>query len=168
MLETLNDWTRFIDNGDGVDVIYFDFSKAFDKVSHMRLGKTFSNVRAASSGVPQGCVLSPILYNIYTYELPRLVENAAVHCKVFADDMKIYRSVSDASDSNIIQNAIDVVSAWSKRGEKNKLVVPRSKTRVRTKFFAIRAATQFSKLMKSSTLPKNIAQFKNLLHHHFK
>ncbi|KAK6044877.1 hypothetical protein COOONC_17618 [Cooperia oncophora] len=167
----------------------------------VRLGKTFSNVRAASSGVPQGCVLSPILYNIYTYELPRLVENAAVHCKVFADDMKIYRSVSDASDSNIIQNAIDVVSAWSKRrkmfdlitvykiftgklslkfqdfftlrnsitrGEKNKLVVPRSKTRVRTKFFAIRAATQFSKLMKSSTLPKNIAQFKNLLHHHFK
>ena len=34
ILETLEQWTKILDEGDGVDVAYLDFRKAFDLVSH--------------------------------------------------------------------------------------------------------------------------------------
>jgi len=37
LLETLNDWTLAIDNGDSITAAYIDFGKAFDSVSHQKL-----------------------------------------------------------------------------------------------------------------------------------
>jgi len=37
LLETLNDWTLAIDNGDSITAAYIDFAKAFDNVSHQKL-----------------------------------------------------------------------------------------------------------------------------------
>ena len=37
LLETFEDWTSAVDQGYGVDVIYLDYSKAFDPVPHCRL-----------------------------------------------------------------------------------------------------------------------------------
>jgi len=37
LLETLNDWTFAVNNGDGVSVAYIDYAKAFDTVSHPKL-----------------------------------------------------------------------------------------------------------------------------------
>jgi len=37
LLEVLEAWTRILDSGYGVDVIYLDYKKAFDTVSHRRL-----------------------------------------------------------------------------------------------------------------------------------
>jgi len=39
LLETFEDWTSAIDQGCGADVIYSDYSKAFDSVPHRRLIK---------------------------------------------------------------------------------------------------------------------------------
>ena len=38
LLDCVNDWTLSILNRHSVDVIYFDFAKAFDSVSHPKLG----------------------------------------------------------------------------------------------------------------------------------
>ena len=38
-METLEDWTKALDTGYDIDVIYLDYKKAFDMVSHKRLLK---------------------------------------------------------------------------------------------------------------------------------
>ena len=39
LLICMEHWTNILDNGDPVDIIYTDFSKAFDRVPHQRLLK---------------------------------------------------------------------------------------------------------------------------------
>lgn len=90
MLESMNDWTEIImDNKKACDVMYCDFSKAFERVSHAKLvrkvaklgvhpaicrrlksllerrtfqvkvGERFSSSRAVRSGAPQSGVMLP-------------------------------------------------------------------------------------------------------------
>ena len=37
LIKVMDDWTRILDEGGEIDVIYMDFMKAFDKVPHKRL-----------------------------------------------------------------------------------------------------------------------------------
>jgi len=39
----MHDWTNYVDQGKSVDVIYMDFMKAFDKVSHKHLINKLKN-----------------------------------------------------------------------------------------------------------------------------
>ena len=39
LLKVLDTWTEMLDNGGSIDVIYCDFTKAFDKVPHAKLIK---------------------------------------------------------------------------------------------------------------------------------
>ena len=36
LLTTFEDWTAAVDSGYGIDIIYLDYSKAFDTVPHLR------------------------------------------------------------------------------------------------------------------------------------
>ena len=135
-------WTQVIEDGDAVDVIYTDFSKAFDSVPHQRLlnklkeigivGNTlnwikgflskrsqqvrveenFSAWKDVTSGIPQGSVLGPILFVIFINEMPDMVESK---CQLFADDAKLFRNVNVREDYNtsILQRDLDSLSVWS-------------------------------------------------------
>jgi len=37
LLETFENWTKALDEGCGLDVVYLDYRKAFDSVPHRRL-----------------------------------------------------------------------------------------------------------------------------------
>ncbi|EYB89180.1 hypothetical protein Y032_0235g3198 [Ancylostoma ceylanicum] len=143
MLSALEDWTKALDQGGNIDVIYFDFAKAFDRVPfnelisklvniglhprivnwiknfitgrsfQVRVNESFSHSHPVTSGVPQGGVLSPILFIIYTSQIPGLVSRYGVSCKMFADDIKIYKNISSNDDRVALQSAISAILEWS-------------------------------------------------------
>ena len=125
LLECLYDWTQNFDDSTQTDIIYLDFAKAFDTVSHKRLILKLRNcgIRGSvlrwiesfltnrrqrvvlrnggsswtwvKSGVPQGSILGPLLFLIYVNDMPDIVMSTA---KMFADDTKVYSKIQDKQD----------------------------------------------------------------------
>ena len=142
LLEFLDDVSKLRDEGNSVDVIYLDFSKAFDKVPHDKLlikvealgirGQILAWVRDyladrkqrvvingeqsefadVTSGVPQGSVLGPVLFLIYINDLD---VGLSCNIKKFADDTKIYGQVNNEADCRKLQDDLDRLISWSVR-----------------------------------------------------
>ena len=140
LIEMTNYITDSLDDGSPVNVAFLDFSKAFDKVSHNILlkklymcgirgnllkwledflrGRRFkvkincstSDLFCASSGVPQGSVLGPLLFIIYVNDIPDV---APCHIKLFADDTKIAHKAVTPADDGVLQHALNKLWAWS-------------------------------------------------------
>ena len=130
-------------NHAGTDIIYFDFKKAFDSVSHPKLltkleaygisglllawinnflqnRSQFVVLRNCQSepipvisGVPQGSVLGPTLFLLYINDVSVIFENLAVTCKLYADDTKLY-SCYTTTDCEFIQDLSDAIERLEK------------------------------------------------------
>ena len=140
LLVTLQDWLLNIDNYLPTDAVYMDFKKAFDTVPHVRLirklegygirgnilnwiksfldnRKQFVKINNSSSsqlsitsGVPQGSVLEPTLFIYFINDLPNVTN---LNTKIFADDTKVYNSVTNDEDRAKLQEAIDNMYKWT-------------------------------------------------------
>ena len=123
-----------------INIVFLDFAKAFDKVSHRRLlykleaygicgnvlkwisaflsnrvqrvvlGEFMSNWSKVTSGVPQDSVLGPIFFVIFVNDLPSVFKNK---CKLYADDCKIMATVDSIEERNELQDDINSAVKWS-------------------------------------------------------
>lgn len=138
-----------------VDTIYCDLSKAFDVVSHSMLmvklahfdvdtavvnllhsylrdrscyvavnGQT-SSFYKATSGVPQGSVLGPLLFLMYVNDVSSAIRNSSF--LLYADDIKIFREINSFNDCRLLQSDLCSFSEWCKN---NNLSLNISKTKV--------------------------------------
>jgi len=64
------------------------------------------------SGVPQGSVLGPLLFNIYVNDIPDVVSSPIL---LFADDIKIFRCIKTHQDYIQLQSDLNHLSEWSLR-----------------------------------------------------
>ena len=66
-------------------------------------------------GVPQGSVLGPILFILYTQPLSNVIQHYPVFHQIYADDIQIYKSCrpSEIEDTiNRIEQCISNVKTW--------------------------------------------------------
>ena len=63
-------------------------------------------------GVPQGSVLGPILFLIYSKDLPDYFQNNST-IKLFAEDTIIYKTITNQHDSNALQEDLDALQRWA-------------------------------------------------------
>ena len=118
---------------------FLDWSKAFDRVNHhILLNKlhkygicrsllnwfqsyltnrsqrvqfmgSYSDWAAVHSGVPQGSVLGPLLFNIFAFDLPFCVQS---NLRQYADDTVLYRTIKHQDDQLALQNDLQHLHNW--------------------------------------------------------
>jgi len=125
-------------------IIYIDFAKAFDTVSHNKLmcklysygirgqlllwlqrffsnrthqtkvGDSVSELTDLISGVVQGSGIGPIMFISFINDLITALEKHDVTAKLFADDLKLYLRVTDACDLSRLQSALSALEDWER------------------------------------------------------
>ncbi|MFZ2537525.1 MAG: reverse transcriptase domain-containing protein, partial [Oscillospiraceae bacterium] len=121
---------------------YIDFHRAFDSISHskllhklasygitgnlllwiqyfltgrtqsVRVGSCCSRSHIVTSGVPQGSVIGPLLFIIFINDITDVFE-PMVSSKLFADDIKIYSTLSSPASFVNFQNHLNLIQTWS-------------------------------------------------------
>ena len=142
LLDCVGEWTRQLDEGNAVDVIFLDFAKAFDSVAHQRLLKKLegygvrgnvhgwirdflkgrrqrvvvngeaSGWRPVSSGIPQGSVLGPVLFVCFVNDMPEAVQGLI---RMFADDTKVFSQSNSTDCCRKLQNDLESLQAWANK-----------------------------------------------------
>ena len=84
----------------------------FDFLTHrfqyVKLNNVLSNVICTNTGAPQGCVISPVLFTIYTNDCFK--DNNDVKLLKFADDSTILGLIRD--NDNSYRNYVDCFTNW--------------------------------------------------------
>ncbi|KAK7886625.1 hypothetical protein WMY93_026246 [Mugilogobius chulae] len=139
--------------GGYVRLMFFDFTSAFDTIQpqllkgklermgvdpvfvrwihnyltlrsqYVRLGDCVSGILTSNTGAPQGTVLSPFLFTLYTADFA--YTSAACHVQKYSDDTAIVACIK-GRDENEYRELITGFTSWSRE---NGLMLNTSKTK---------------------------------------
>ena len=128
LLQVLHELGQTLDSGLETDIIYLDFSKAFDSVCHAKLlsklrtfgidgslldwfssylngrqqrvvvNGSFLTWSIVKSGVPQGSILGPVLFLMFVNDMPDVLKSSSL--VMYADDSKCFKSPLNWSSLN--------------------------------------------------------------------
>ena len=145
LLHCMDEITKILDDGDCADILYLDFSKAFDKVQHQRLLKKMQDLNIdrailswikswlsdrtqqvvlngeASGSIPvpcsvgQGTVLGPLIFIIFINDIDECVHLLEALILKFADDTKIIKRIKTSTDNLAMQDIINNLSDWASK-----------------------------------------------------
>lgn len=140
LVNYVNNLSKSVDAKIQVDAVYTDFSSAFDKVDHNILIAKLkrygihgplllwfqsylenrvlrvvvqgyrSSPFVASSGVPQGSHLGPILFLLFINDITECVHYSK--CSLFADDLKLYKNITNQDDVKLLQDDLYSIHKW--------------------------------------------------------
>ena len=101
-----------------------------DRKQGVRHSGSTSCATPLTCGVPQGSVLGPILFLLYTADIPKLVQQNSLHSQLYADDTQVYGTTSpDAAGilqlRHVSTGCIADIADWMKS---NRLQLNSSKT----------------------------------------
>ena len=139
----VNDLLALMDEGKCGLLVLLDLSAAFDTVVHklllkdlrdagvvgdalkyienylidrkycVQIGDSFSQEKPLERGVPQGSILGPILFCIYTIGLAKMLQGLGVEFKLFADDTQLYMCITDIdSVTERLNHVLSNVKKW--------------------------------------------------------
>lgn len=142
LISFYNNVNTSLDSSIQTDTIFLDFSKAFDSVPHTLLAHKLQSFGICEnllawftsylsnrtqrvviegqhsewlpvlSGVPQGSILGPFLFLLYTNDIgDRLSTNTTI--SLFADDAKISRPIYSFQDCETLQSDLFALELWS-------------------------------------------------------
>ncbi|KAK9878329.1 hypothetical protein WA026_021344 [Henosepilachna vigintioctopunctata] len=145
LLRLHTDITRALNSGECVLATFLDIKRAFDQVWHaglvrklqdiqlpnhfvkliasylsdrtikIKVNKSFSDPFTPSAGIPQGSILAPLLYIIYTYDIPHS-RNRRSKVSLFADDTATWATARTSALCNrIAQSQLDEIGAWARK-----------------------------------------------------
>ncbi|GFX69506.1 RNA-directed DNA polymerase from mobile element jockey [Trichonephila clavipes] len=81
-----------------------------NRTFRVRVNNSYSNTGSCLSGVPQGSVLSPYWYNIYTHDFP---QHSTVSTCLFADDSAVLsQGVQMKYTIKTVQHFLDKLETW--------------------------------------------------------
>lgn len=156
LADVTDDILRATDDGKLTVLILLDFSRAFDTIDHnllcqilrfigldtgavallrsfltdrkqlVKLGGVRSNEKPVTRGAPQGSILSPTLFTIYTHLFSTFVKHCKVHS--YADDTQLYFSFDEKDVILALRLINEDLAAISDVADQHRLVLNPAKT----------------------------------------
>ena len=139
--DCLHDWF-------GLDGTVLSWIKSYlsNRKQKIKIGDSFSEAVILPFGVPQGSVLGPLLFTLYTSPLSQVISKFKVTHHLYADDTQIYLAVDSRNFDSSMEELTECLKSVQKWMDGVKLKLNPEKKRIyhnRSKSYQRVACTKF-------------------------
>ena len=142
LLSCTFDWVSYFNERKAFDIVYIDYEKAFDKVSHpkmlyklskmgvggcilkwlecfmtnrmqsVKVNDSFSSFETVDSGVAQGTLLGPLMFILFLNDVENIIDHENCSIILYADDSKTYGASGTINECEKMQQNLSRLAQW--------------------------------------------------------